>query len=457
MKISDLLRMSTGSLLKRKLRTSLTVLGVMIGIAAIVTMMALGEGMNRTMLEQIEQYGSLRTVMVREGGGGGGGGGGYMSQTSGDNLENKLTDDTVELLKTLEHVELVSPVLEFQAIISTGKYRSNIWGQAMTLEALRDKGWNLAEGSLPDEKSELKFLYGNMVTLDFMDSRGTMVYYEKGEIPDVDLMNDMVFTIFDMDAYYGSGTEGGIVGDEDGSRAAPAPPKKYIIPTAGVLEGGFEDYREYSWSTYCDIDALMAYYKRVFRNKPIPGQPVKSNGSPYRQIYYSSIYVKTDDMNNVLDVQKAISELGYQADSDAEWIQQMSEENRARAAMLGGVGAVALLVAAIGIANTMMMSIYERTREIGVMKVLGCDLKDIRSLFLIEAAIIGFVGGVIGIGLSYIVCLIINLVTKASTAVVPLWLVPASLIFAVFVGMAAGFVPSGRAMRLSPLAAIRND
>ena len=137
MRVSDLLRMSAGSLWKRKLRTVLTVLGVMIGIAAIVTMMALGEGMNRTMLEQIEQYGSLRTVMVREGGGGGmtmnagGGQGGGMKE------DLKLTDDTVEMLKGLEHVVLVSPVLEFEAIIKAGQYQYQIWnGQAMTLEAL---------------------------------------------------------------------------------------------------------------------------------------------------------------------------------------------------------------------------------------------------------------------------------------------------------------------------------
>ena len=91
------------------------------------------------------------------------------------------------------------------------------------------------------------------------------------------------------------------------------------------------------------------------------------------------------------------------------------------------------------------------------MKVLGCDLKDIQSLFLIEAAFIGFTGGVAGIGLSYFVSLIINLVTHSATAVVPLWLPFAAIIFAVLVGMAAGFMPSKRAMQLSPLAAIRNE
>ena len=77
-------------------------------------------------------------------------------------------------------------------------------------------------------------------------------------------------------------------------------------------------------------------------------------------------------------------------------------------AVLGGIGAVSLFVAAIGIANTMMMSIYERTKEIGVMKVLGCDMGNIRSMFLIESGFIGFMGGVLGALLSYGVSIIVN-------------------------------------------------
>ena len=135
-------------------------------------------------------------------------------------------------------------------------------------------------------------------------------------------------------------------------------------------------------------------------------------------------------------------------------------------AVLGGIGAVSLFVAAIGITNTMMMSIYERTKEIGVMKVLGCDLRNIRSLFLMEAGFIGFIGGVIGLILSFILSVVINKVAananeymaaSGGISYIPIWLVLLSLVFAVMVGMVAGFFPARRAMRLSPLAAIRNE
>ena len=134
-------------------------------------------------------------------------------------------------------------------------------------------------------------------------------------------------------------------------------------------------------------------------------------------------------------------------------------------AVLGGIGAVSLLVAAIGIANTMMMSIYERTKEIGVMKVIGCSLKNIRQMFLLEAAFIGFIGGIIGNILSILMSAVINFLTGNGSAIgldgnisyIPPWLILASLAFAVLVGMTSGYFPALRAMRLSPLAAIRSE
>ncbi len=99
------------------------------------------------------------------------------------------------------------------------------------------------------------------------------------------------------------------------------------------------------------------------------------------------------------------------------------------------------------------------------MKVLGCDMHNIQAMFLVEAGFIGFFGGIIGIGLSYILSIVINKVVGASGALgmsgnisyIPIWLTGVSLLFAILVGMVSGFFPSRRAMKLSPLAAIRND
>ncbi len=173
-------------------------------------------------------------------------------------------------------------------------------------------------------------------------------------------------------------------------------------------------------------------------------------------------------MENVLPITQMLQDMGYNAYSSAEWIQQEMDSMNTIQAVLGAIGAVAMLVAAISITNTMMMSIYERTKEIGVMKVLGCDIHNIQALFLMEAGFIGFIGGVVGVGFSYLLSLGINSLVASSEVGanmgvagaicrIPLWLSPLAIVFAIVIGMIAGFIPSLRAMRLSPLAAIRNE
>lgn len=228
-----------------------------------------------------------------------------------------------------------------------------------------------------------------------------------------------------------------------------------------MVAGGPEDYGQHSWNIYCDIEELTKQLKKIFKNKAIPGQPTTTSGKPYKELYYNSIYVNVDNIDHVADVQKSIVELGYQAESNAEWVKSQQRQFGYIQAVLGGIGAVSMLVAAISIANTMMMSIYERTKEIGIMKVLGCDLKNIQALFLMEAGFIGLIGGIVGVVLSYCISVIINVVVKnimqMQLSVIPVWLAGLAIGFAILVGMAAGFFPSLRAMKLSPLAAIRND
>ena len=115
-----------------------------------------------------------------------------------------------------------------------------------------------------------------------------------------------------------------------------------------------------------------------------------------------------ESMDYVMDIQNQLTEMGYEVWSNAEWVESSQKTLGYVQIVLGGIGAVSLFVAAIGITNTMMMSIYERTKEIGVMKVLGCDLRNIRTLFLMEAGFIGFIGGVAGVVLSFIISFVIN-------------------------------------------------
>ena len=195
---------------------------------------------------------------------------------------------------------------------------------------------------------------------------------------------------------------------------------------------------------------------------------------------YSSINVKAESLDAVPDVEQAIKDLGYSTYSMQSMRDELNKQTRQIELMLGGLGAISLLVAAIGITNTMIMSISERTKEIGIMKALGCYVRDIRAMFLMEAGSIGLLGGVLGLLFSFIISVGINLfsfgafsgggvtwelikqaliggenVTRVS--VIKPELIIFALVFSVLVGLVSGYQPANKAVKISALEAIRNE
>ena len=245
------------------------------------------------------------------------------------------------------------------------------------------------------------------------------------------------------------------------------PVQKYVVRASGVINGGLDDYSNNYDSVFCDLETLKQLLRKEYAGKVIPGQPKTKAGKALKGFYYTSLKVKADDIDHVNEVADVIRNMGYNVETNAEYLDSMKSQFAIVQAVLGGIGAVSLLVAAIGIANTMMMSIYERTKEIGVMKVLGCSLRNIREMFLLEAAFIGLLGGIAGNILSFVMSAAINVIVGSSGAMsmgtdstisyIPWWLVLMSMVFAVLVGVLAGYFPAKRAMKLSPLAAIRNE
>lgn len=461
MKFPDLLIMSMNNLRRRKLRTVLTVLGVIIGTAAIVVMVSLGIGLNEMTMEQIASWGSLTTIEVYSQSSGGGMQmmGAAMSSQNSESEPNYITDKVIDNFKRIPHVTGVSPVLNMNVVMRQGAYIST-YVQLKGVSQSYLEQLELAEGRLP-QPGELGLVFGNGVIRDFTNAKTGKGYWDTGEMPDVDPMGKPMFVIFDMDAYYQSQGSGS---SSDGTPVKP--PKKYMIETTGMLAGGENGYSNYSWYVFTDIDGLKAQLKKVFKKgTPIPGQPTNKKGKPLNELVYNSAEVFVDDMENVTQVQEQLAAMGYQVNSQMDFLESSRQQSNMVQAVLGGIGAVSLFVAAIGIANTMMMSIYERTKEIGVMKVLGCDMGNIRNMFLIESGFIGFMGGTIGVALSYGVSAVVNRFVNMSQSMglsgdlsrIPPWLSMAAIGFAVFVGMAAGFMPAVRAMKLSPLAAIRNE
>ncbi len=450
MKFLDLLAMSVSNLKRRKLRTFLTVLGVIIGTASVVIMVSLGIGLNSLMIEQYASYGDMTMVTVYSNSYYGGGGGETDESTF-------LTDEKLAEFQRIDHVTGVSPVLNADAVLKQGAYYCSTNVVGVSRDYLEKIPLGQGELAAADD-NELKFYYGNRVSMWFSNEKTGAGYWDNEEVPPVDFMGKPMFVVFDTNAYWQSRWSD--------SENPVKPPKKYMIPCGGVVEGSFDDYNNYSYDIYTDVELLKNQLKMVFKKNPIPGQPTNSKGKPYSYFVYNQAMVFVDDMENVLEVQQQLTDMGYQANSQMEWIEQAQQTTGMVQLVLGGIGAVSLFVAAIGIANTMMMSIYERTKEIGVIKVLGCDMRNIRNMFLLESGFIGFMGGVAGLLISYAVGYAMNhflsigqqmMGVAGDISRIPLWLAGGAIVFAVLVGMAAGFFPSLRAMHLSPLAAIRNE
>ncbi|MBS4816063.1 ABC transporter permease [Clostridium sp. OM07-10AC] len=477
MSFYDLMSMSLGNLWRRKLRTILTVLGVLIGTTSIVAMLSLAFGMKQQMMEQYESMGSVTQINVSPGGG-------MDSDSSGSQTDTStmLTESNMEMFQGMEHVKSVSPQLTFDGTMKSGRYSgyANMIGvdQSMLDSQELDKG----EVPKAGNSGTLQVLGGNQLLTGFGYVQGDeyVDYYSTGELPPIDLMtqihqlqvyNDAAESeTVDQTASTDASTEdssGDGDSDSAGDDAAAQPAEdnsmlNFRIKITGIMAGGLEEYNNYSQSLLVNLDDLKSYLTKNFGKGKIPGQP-KPNGKPLNEWVYTTIVVEVDQADNVEDVMKSIQDMGFFANSNKELIDSAQKSLQIVELVLGGIGMVAFLVAAIGIANTMMMSTYERTKEIGVMKVLGCDMRDIQKLFLAEAGFIGLIGGIVGLLLSCGVSSLINHFSAGmegiggNISVIPWWLALAAVAFSTLMGMVAGYFPARRAMKLSPLAAIHTE
>lgn len=429
MRGNDFIKMGLKNLTRRKLRTSLTVMGVVIGTFSIVVMLSLGIAMTESFNEQIMQMGSLTQITVNRY---------YYPETDSDTWQpgkqQELDDNVVSKLKEIPHVRAVTPVQSMSAQFYSGKYQA--WGSIYGISADAFKYFEfpeVEEGRYFTEDDTDALVCGSDA-LYFYNPKGS------GGDADVDIMNDRIKMT--ISANYGENVK----------------PKYYSVNFVGKLA---ESNGDMNWNIYVNIDQMNKWKKEL----------KKSGAKLYDDTKgYSEIWVSVDDVKYVEEVQEKIKAMEYGTYSLADMVKPMQETSNTLQLILGGIGAVSMLVSAIGIANTMVMSIYERTKEIGVMKVLGCLITDIKKLFLFEASMIGLIGGGLGVGLSYLASYFMNKYSdkigevlggiggsSGKISVIPLWLTLAALAFAMLVGIISGYYPAKRATKIKAIEALRES
>ena len=433
MKLPDLLRTAFLNLWRRKLRAFLTVLGMVIGTSSIVVMVSLGVGMRQSMIDSYASMGSLTNITVNNYR--------YVESSDGQSStykEVKLDKKAVDEIRKIPGVEGAMPQITAWGMAISGKYATDVSIMGIDMEQAELFGIKLAEGEYPGSKlagGKVQMVVPSSFYNNFYDPNANRwsPAIDKDGNPKITSRSRLKLT-FDYSNVYTN--QPGDPGQQKG--------KIYTLVPTGMLE---ESGNDFSWYCIMDIKVL----EKLAKENPNYISLNKKN--------YNQVIVKCKDIDDVLTVKAKIEEMGFGASCIQEWLQQSEEQLKQTQYLLGAIGGVSLLVAAIGIMNTMMMSIYERTKEIGIIKVLGCRMSNIAGLFLTEAAYIGFFGGALGLGLSYGLSLVLNNFLESSgfKSIIPLYLAVGALAFSVVVALISGLYPAMRAMKLSPLAAIRNE
>lgn len=496
MRFLDYIFVALKNLWRQKSRTFLTVSAVVIGAVSVILMLSLVIGARQVFVKQIESIGGLSLISVT----------GNVSDSGGDSLFNggssgaddkKINDAAIKELKAVPHVAGVTPL-------------ANVWINYFKLE----------NGEKKVSNTNLVGVDPSADVLNMNVSSGRAL--RAGDLDKVVIGGRVLKGL----GYSGNGTELigkklllGIQGQTTDWEADPALPggdgkddqKQYeqirTIPAeiVGVMASGMDDGSNYitmDWahklmtSKYWKYDdtANQALKEQTEQQIQALNQERKFNpvaGKNYDQLInelqknnqfnlqvlvkqdnfeqkgYGAAMVKADSTDNVKAVGEAITKLNYGVTTAQEMLDGISKIFLAVGLVFGAIGGIALFVAAIGIINTMAMAIYERTREIGVMRACGATKFAIRRLFTFEAALIGLFGGGVGLLISYIIAQIGNYVAghyAVSLSIpiedlisLPLWLVVATLVFTTFIGWLAGVIPAMRAARLDPVEALRYE
>lgn len=465
----DILTSSFTNLMRRKLRTALTMLGVVIGSTAIIVTISLGYGAEKTQMEAMEQSSNLRVISVSPQYGSG-------ENSEGGRRITKIDGKVVKQIQKMKHIAAATPVTMIYGSVyftfQVGKLEADMPFIVVDGKAI-EKILPLKSGTYFGSRTDrAEFLLSEMMMVYFVDPKkpDSLDYeliweriYEGGELPvsqEVNWLKDKFTVRMQWDDYENA----------DPVTYEPKHYEKEIKASLrGVIDVNYNDYNMgiFGYGAIITSDyyrALLKENKKLFKEYTMP--ELKE---------FDNVLVLVDSTENVEAVVRDLKDYGVMVYSLLDMIEQMRDQIRTMQVFMGFIGAISLFVAALSIANTMMMSIYERTREIGVMKVLGCKMGNIRLMFLCEAAYIGIIGGLVGIILSHILSYSLNNVASlqalvaqfmsnssitmdsASTSIIPPELSIWTFVFVVAVSVLSGVYPAQRAMHLSSLAAIRSD
>ena len=488
MTLADLISISAGNLWRMKLRTSLTVLGVVIAIAAFVSMLSFGAGNQKYITEQYNKLGLFTTMQV------------YPKEKEKGSKDSTiapiLDEAALEKLSKIPGVNLAYPYDAFEVTVTFEDTQFSSKAQALPSEAAATRLFSQIQagaGFAGDSGRQA------LVTRDFVVGLGL-------RDPDSIIGRRIILTVWQSSLDSGLAA---LVRDEDSSirrrlskiefdSLRDAVYRRRIVrrEAESAISRFFDGYlnariQVTDTLTICGVLGEMHGARLRVERMIIPlatarrftsggvladpasllasvagGRMLDLSGDT-NPAGYPQVTLDIDSHVPYEQIKDSVEAMGYRAFSFVESFAELQKFFFYYDLVLGIIGFIALVTASLGIVNTMIMSIIERTREIGVLKALGCDEGDIRLLFLVESGVIGAVGSIVGIFFGWIISRTASIVTQAIMAkqgleaielfALPLWLILLSFTFGLLVSILAGSYPARRASRVDPVVALRND
>ncbi len=415
MRLSDILGLVVTHLMNRGLRSWLTVLGIVVGVMAVVAIVSIGEGMQQSVTEQFSKLG-VDTITITPGYSGASGrrfGPPHRREFGEGGMKSgNLTDRDVMLLKTIPEVVHVNGIVSGRVDVSYLAETASI-----SLQGVDPRVWKLmataelASGRFLEQGDDNVAVVGDRIANELFSQP-----IQVNRQVNVGGQNFKVVGIL----------KPGTLGQEDSAIFVPGDAAREIIDDA--VPDQFS-----SIAVQAEEDVNMTLLSEEIEKRLLVSHQITSGEKDFT-------------VRNPVGIQE-----------------RMTEVTQIITLFLGGIAAISLLVGGIGIANTMFMSVMERTRQIGILKALGTTNEEVMKIFLIEAGLMGLVGGILGVLFGMIASGMITEVGitfiggRSLATVIPPSLIAFALIFSLIIGMVAGILPARRAANLQPVEALRYE
>lgn len=492
MNFLDYIRIAQKNLLRQKTRTGLTIIAITVGSLSLILMASLIIGIRQSLIDQFKEMGAFNLITVTRD---------ANTPDNADLISSGSNDPSAEAGKKLDDATLLT--LKQLPYVLTGTPVSGSGAKTMQLEGYDRKMWADIVSFDPESGVfDMPLLAGRTLGSGDFDKIvvGARFVQDNGYISHPsDLIGKKVVLNFDA----GNAPDWGTPPERPPENASKewndAQQKRNLIITAEIVgvanNKNMNDNQSYitiAWarklmtSVYWRPDDAVMQACQERYNKQNQGKKqqqvqsnVDANCNPQNFVIlmkedqlakngYGSIMLKINDTANVKYVAQQIQSLGYGVTTAQNMIDNINKILSLVSVVLSVIGGISLFVAAIGIINTMFMATYERTHEIGVMRACGATGKTIALLFSIEASLLGFLGGMLGMLFSILLSLAAKIiVTKfgASLGDIPLdnigsfpwWLVLAVITFTTMLGLISGLIPAIKASKLDPVEALRYE